>query len=64
MFSFPPPVPEELGARHVQHLGGGRVHAAQPVLRGHQEARVPRPEAGQDLHGALRQGQLDKTVDQ
>ena len=50
------PVPKKLRTLLVLDVGGGRVHAAQPVLRRHQETGVPRPRDSQELHEEICQG--------
>lgn len=49
-------VPADVGARAVLLLGGGRLHPAQPELRDHQEAGVPRPGHSCSLHEEVCQG--------
>lgn len=51
-----PPVPADVGARAFLLLRGGRLLPAQPELRDHQEARMPRPPDCWALHAEVCQG--------
>ena len=53
--SSPPTVPKEHGTLQLLQLRGGRVHAADAVLRGAAEAGVPGPRDLEALHEAVRQ---------
>ena len=48
-------VPTELGTCAVLELGGGRVHAADAVLRRRLETGVSRPGDLEEVHEAIRQ---------
>lgn len=51
-----PAVPADVRARALLLLRGGRLLPAQPELRDHQEARVPRPADRRALHAEVCQG--------